>query len=90
MKKYLLLIAILLVTGIVQSLRAQVSFGNPEKINENWMFILNDHKEGQAVSLDDSRWQQVTLPHDWSVKEQLSPSLANSKIMKSIKVDILY
>lgn len=77
MKKYLLLIAILLVTGIVQSLLAQVSFGNPEKINENWMFILNDHKEGQAVSLDDSRWQQVTLPHDWSVKEQLSPSLAS-------------
>ncbi|HHX32419.1 MAG TPA: glycoside hydrolase family 2, partial [Bacteroidales bacterium] len=77
MRKNLLLIAIILLTGIAPSLSAQVSFGKPEKINENWRFILNDQKDGQAVALNDSRWQQVSLPHDWSVKGQLSPTLAS-------------
>lgn len=78
MRKNLFIIVLLLVTGIAPSLRAQVSFGKPEKINENWKFVLNDVKEGQAITLDDTRWQQVTLPHDWSVKGQLSPTLASA------------
>jgi len=66
-----------LVICIVPSLRAQVSFGSPEKINDNWKFILSDVQEGQSVGLDDTRWQQVSLPHDWSVRGQLSPTLAS-------------
>lgn len=77
MRKNLFIIVLLLVSGIAPSLRAQVSFGKPEKINEDWKFILNEQHEGQAVALDDSRWQRVTLPHDWSVKGQLSPTLAS-------------
>jgi beta-galactosidase/beta-glucuronidase len=49
----------------------------PEKINGNWKFTLNDVKEGQSLAMDDARWQSVTLPHDWSVKGQLSPTLAS-------------
>lgn len=77
MRINLLLIAIILLTGIAPSLSAQVSFGKSEKINENWKFILNDQEDGQAVAHNDSRWQQVALPHDWSVKGQLSPTLAS-------------
>jgi len=55
----------------------QVSFGQPEKINKNWKFILNDVENAQATSLDDSKWQSVELPHDWSVRGQLSPTLAS-------------
>lgn len=76
MLKKTLSIAILLVLSITHSLRAQVSFGLPEKINDDWKFTLNDVRDGQFVTLDDSRWQQVSLPHDWSVKGQLSPANA--------------
>lgn len=55
----------------------QVSFGTPEKINENWRFALQDVKEAQEKEFNDSRWQKVDLPHDWSVKGLLSPSLAS-------------
>lgn len=58
--------------------KAQVSFGKPEKINNDWKFILDDVKDGQLVSLDDTRWQSLSVPHDWSVKGQLSPTLASS------------
>lgn len=34
-------------------------------------------RDGQAVTLNDARWQSLTLPHDWSVKGQLSPTLAS-------------
>lgn len=61
----------------VVPLYAQVSFGSPEKINDNWKFILNDVKNGQAIELNDAPWQRVTLPHDWSVRGQLSPTLAS-------------
>lgn len=63
---------------ICTSLSAQVSFGQPEKINSEWKFRLNDVKEGQDSILDDKRWNTVNLPHDWSVKGQLSPTLASS------------
>ncbi len=78
MRKNLIITVLLLVTGIAPSLQAQVSFGKPEKINEEWKFVQSDIKEGQAITLDDSRWQQVNLPHDWSVKGQLSPTLASA------------
>lgn len=60
------------------SLFGQVSFGQPEKINDGWKFTLNDVKDGQNTSLDDKRWKSVDLPHDWSVKGQLSPTLASA------------
>ncbi|QIK59842.1 glycoside hydrolase family 2 protein [Dysgonomonas sp. HDW5A] len=60
------------------SIFGQVSFGQPEKINEGWKFTLNDVKDGQNTSLDDKRWKSVDLPHDWSVKGQLSPTLASA------------
>ncbi len=55
----------------------QVSFGKPEKINQNWRFVLQDVKDGQEKNINDTRWQKIDLPHDWSVKGQLSPTLAS-------------
>ncbi len=57
---------------------SQLSFGNPEKINNNWKFTLSDVKDGQNPDLNDNRWRTVQLPHDWSVKGQLSPNLASA------------
>ena len=52
----------------------QVSFGKPEKINDNWLFNLGDVEDFRTV--DRQRWQKVDLPHDWSIKGQLSTTLA--------------
>ena len=76
-RKHIQLLAVLLLTCFAPSMRAQVSFGSPEKINDDWRFTLNDVQDGQSVELDHARWQRVMLPHDWSVKGQLSPTLAS-------------
>ncbi|MCG8307658.1 MAG: DUF4982 domain-containing protein [Cytophagales bacterium] len=57
---------------------AQVSFGKAEKINSDWKFILKDVEDGENPSHDDREWQNIDLPHDWSVKGPLSPSLASA------------
>lgn len=56
---------------------SQISFGDSEKINDNWKFNLQDTPEAQNEIFNDSKWQNVNLPHDWSVKGQLSPTLAS-------------
>lgn len=59
------------------SASAQVSFGHAEKFCDAWLFELKDDSTALNPSLDDSNWQQVRLPHDWSIKQPLSPSLAS-------------
>jgi len=55
----------------------QVSFGQPQKINDHWKFALEDKQEAKESAFSDADWQDVNVPHDWSVKGQLSPSLAS-------------
>lgn len=55
----------------------QGGFGEPVKINDNWKFVLRDIEDAKNQSFNDRRWQNVDLPHDWSVKQQLSPTLAS-------------
>ncbi len=57
---------------------AQVSFGKSEKINNQWKFTLKDADGAQQVNFNDDKWQNVNLPHDWSVREPLSPTLASA------------
>ena len=59
------------------SASSQVSFGDSKKINDSWKFNLQDTPDAQKLTYDDSKWQQVNVPHDWSVKGQLSPTLAS-------------
>lgn len=56
---------------------AQVSFGDPEKINQGWRFTLTNPPGAEQPGFNDSRWQSISLPHDWSVLGFLSPSLAS-------------
>ncbi len=62
---------------MVTAIQGQVSFGKSTKINDTWKFILNDEQNAQMGSFDDSKWQEINLPHDWSVQGQLSPALAS-------------
>jgi beta-galactosidase len=56
---------------------SQISFGDSKKINDNWKFNLQDISDAKNTTFDDSKWQSVNVPHDWSVKGQLSPTLAS-------------
>ena len=56
---------------------AQVSFGNAREFNDGWLFYLGDVPEGHSPELNDGNWTLTAVPHDWSVKQHLSPDLAS-------------
>ncbi|WP_269226616.1 sugar-binding domain-containing protein [Flavobacterium eburneipallidum] len=56
---------------------SQISFGDSQKINDNWKFMLQDTPEAQKATYNDSKWKSVNVPHDWSVEGRLSPTLAS-------------
>lgn len=76
-KRTFLQIALLFVICCSPITNAQVSFGKPEKINDNWRFNLGDTPNAVKADFNDQRWQKVHLPHDWSVEGQLSPTLSS-------------
>lgn len=43
--------------------------------NDNWKFNLGDASGAQAASFDDSSWEYVTLPHDYSIDQDYSSNL---------------
>jgi beta-galactosidase len=59
------------------SASSQISFGDSKKINDSWKFDLKETPDAKNTTFDDSKWQQINVPHDWSVKGQLSPTLAS-------------
>ena len=72
----LILSAVIILTLHNSAIYAQLSFGSSEKINNGWKFILSDEKEASNKDFNDRRWSNVNIPHDWSVRGQLSPTLA--------------
>lgn len=42
--------------------------------NSGWKFFKGDVSEGQKRELDDSKWRQLDLPHDWSIEGPFSKS----------------
>ena len=72
------LIAVLAIFIPHQLVQAQPGFGQAEKINTNWHFHLGDTDQGIAQDQLSRSWYAVQLPHDWSVKQPLSPTLASA------------
>ncbi len=77
--KRLLLPALFLWLNIL-SLQAQVSFGKAESVNDGWRFLridtawnVDETPDMKRPDYDDSKWRQVSLPHDWSVELPMSP-----------------
>ena len=68
---------ILLLCLVSISAMAQVSFGTAEKFNAGWRFVLNDDSAAIYPGYDDSRWRELTLPHDWSIESAPSQALAS-------------
>lgn len=36
-------------------------------LEKNWKFTRNDHKNFSEISINDKKWQSVTIPHDWAI-----------------------
>ena len=77
-RMYLLLTGIIFLVLSDYSATGQVSFGQPELINDGWKFRLDDVENAQQATYEDKGWRDVNLPHDWSVEGQLSPTLASA------------
>ena len=42
--------------------------GEKNCFDEGWRFSPIDSQDARKLQFDDSCWQQVTVPHDWTVK----------------------
>ena len=73
--KFFLLTAVAL--GLGSSAYSQTGFGESSLFNDSWLFVQGDVEGAQAAEFDDSRWEELSLPHDWSVKGVLSPDNAS-------------
>lgn len=36
-------------------------------LNENWKFSKGDYPRASIKEFDDSKWEKVTIPHDWAI-----------------------
>ncbi len=64
------------VLGVAQSQREVKSF------DFDWIFLLKDVPEAKSPDYDDSDWQEVQLPHDWSIKLPVSKENAGEGWME--------
>ena len=62
------------------ALWAQVSFGNARLLNDDWRFLRIDSTQHiyeqpsmKEASFDDTAWRRLSLPHDWSIEQPMSP-----------------
>jgi beta-galactosidase len=60
-----LLILFVAAIGIVMPLSAQVR--TEQLLEKGWRFTRDDSEEFSRVGYDDSKWQSVTIPHDWAI-----------------------
>lgn len=42
--------------------------------NEDWKFFLGESNSAQDVNFNDSTWENVTLPHDFSISQEFTTS----------------
>ena len=75
MRKVLLAFFIL-VAGTL-SMEAQITFGNAVKINDGWKFRLDSSADYSSAAVNDSRWRNLNLPHDWSIENDMSEELSS-------------
>lgn len=42
-----------------------------------WLFSKGDYSNADSPAFDDSSWEKINLPHDWSIHEPFDPHLAS-------------
>ena len=73
MKTFNLLLAALLAVQVAAQPVSPTSFGGASLLTDDWVFQLGDDSAAASPTFDDSKWQHVQLPHDWSVRQPMSP-----------------
>ncbi len=53
---------------IASSCTEQADSRRVELLDSNWLFINEDVKGAEQVSLKTDDWESVTVPHDWAIK----------------------
>jgi len=60
---------------MILPVKAQLSFGEPVKINDNWLFHQGDCNALKSPGL--VSWRQIDLPHDWSSEGEPKSTLSS-------------
>ena len=58
-------VALIGLLGCVSAMTAQVR--SEFLLEKNWKFTREDNSEFVKPAFDDSKWQSVTVPHDWAI-----------------------
>jgi beta-galactosidase len=75
MLKYLrhFTIAIVLITGYVSGINAQLNIQRKQLFDYDWKFFSGDATSASARDFNDKDWRCLDLPHDWSIEGKLDP-----------------
>lgn len=49
-------------------------------LEDGWKFINEDVRDGAAIDLDDSKWEHVSVPHDWAIAKPFDMNIDIQKI----------
>jgi len=69
-KAILFLLGASLALGV--SAQSAASSMGKSSFNEGWKFFPGDVKDGYSTGVDDTKWRQLDLPHDWSIEGSFS------------------
>lgn len=47
--------------------------GDVITLQTGWKFARGNYERASQVSFDDSKWQNVTIPHDWAIEGPVIP-----------------
>lgn len=39
-----------------------------QDFNNGWLFMKGENPNGESISLDDSNWRKLNVPHDWAIE----------------------
>lgn len=58
---------ILTLTAVACSVSASWAQSSKKSLDFGWKFVEQDTPNAQSVTFDDSKWQDIDLPHDWDI-----------------------
>lgn len=75
-KKSIFIISIFMISlfsvGCVEHTASDNNPRQKEKFDFDWKFSKGDFSKASEVDFDDSKWQQIDVPHDWSILDTFS------------------
>ena len=63
MRRFVVLLVAMFAFGVTLSAQQR----SEQLLDKGWRFTRTDSEEHSRVGFDDSKWQQVRVPHDWAI-----------------------